>query len=240
MRTIRIENIPDFLRRLWKEHHDAFLFRGQACPWPLVPSIARWEHLLEGFDDWRIFQDSLINEFAKYGSQHLRKKPKDFLELLINAQHHGVPTCLLDFSLSPLKALYFAVFQEEHDNSDGAFWSLTPKDHLEDFTKNSKLNLSNLEFFLPRQINYRLVAQQGCFAAFPMPQTKDSILTLDEKKAYSKSIERIQKWFVPAKSKKQLRIELALIGIRPRTMFPDLDGVALDQIFQLKLGGNIY
>lgn len=238
-KILNIENVPDFLNLLWKVHDRAFLFRGQPKAWSLLPSIARWHHLVESHESWKNFQEALLNEFSKYAHQHFKSAPKDQLDWLIHAQHHGAPTCLLDFSISPLKALFFSVFQEEHDEEDGVFWSISPKSHFEDHTKNRKFEFERLEFYLPRQINHRLVAQQGCFAIFPLLSNKSKMSALDERGAYDESIEEIYKWIVPAKCKKQLRIQLSLLGIRPRTMYPDLHGVAMDLKSQLILGGYI-
>lgn len=47
----------------------------------------------------------------------------DLFDILVKAQHYGVPTRLLDFTLNPLVALYFACTSEP--NKDGAVICLT-------------------------------------------------------------------------------------------------------------------
>jgi len=231
----QILDIPSFLKRLWKSHDEAILFRGQPKVWPLLPRIGRWPKALEGSENWRVFQEVVLNDFAKFAGPYLPNRPIDQLDWLIQAQHHGVPTRLLDFSLNPLKALFFAVAEENYDCDDGAFWAISPLAWFEDFMETRKLSDDRLDIYLPRQINHRLIAQESCFVSFPLPENKSPLIPLDRPPAYAGDIKRIQQWVVPARFKRQLRIELSTLGVRYRSLFPDLQGVASDIVAQLNV-----
>lgn len=51
--------------------------------------------------------------------------PRDILNMLIDMQHYGIPTRLLDWTTSPLNALYFACADAD-EKSDGKVFILNP------------------------------------------------------------------------------------------------------------------
>jgi hypothetical protein len=66
----------------------------------------------------------LMNRFKQNANLLLNHQPKSAFEWLFIMQHYGVPTRLLDWSESPLVALYFAV--TSHEKKSGAVWVLDP------------------------------------------------------------------------------------------------------------------
>lgn len=86
-----ITDISSFLRIIGEDESGAMMYRGQARDWPLLPSIARYNPKVHGYDDWIGLQDSLIEEFAKFGAPHIvNHSSTDQLDWLIHAQHHGL------------------------------------------------------------------------------------------------------------------------------------------------------
>jgi|GEM_PF-714142 FRG domain. len=78
-------------------------FRGQAdVSWSLTPKVLREKNYNE---------KELVLDFYHYGPLHSFNYDldNDRLSLLTDMQHYEVPTRLLDWSLSPLSSLYFAV-----------------------------------------------------------------------------------------------------------------------------------
>lgn len=109
-----------------------------------------------------------------------------YLELLAHMQHYGAPTRLLDVSLNPLVALWFAV-EQQHDEQDGrdgrvfaidvtdrsvrldAEWSTydIPWRHFE---KASKWSLELPLLWRPPSYNERIPAQQSGFLLAGVPK----------------------------------------------------------------------
>lgn len=202
------------------------MFRGQLKDWPLIPTIARLHKYVRGFDNWQVFHRHVLERFRRYGRPHLDELHRTEIEWLVHAQHHGLPTRLLDWTTNPLKALFFAVDDPYDDRHDGVLWKLIPDGWWEDFTtENQQAWDGRLAAFFPEHLNTRLIAQEGCFLSFPLPENRRPFRPLTEAPcAYA--VEKISCFIIPRSAKSALRRELALLGVNHRSLFPDLDGVA--------------
>ncbi len=63
----------------------------------------------------------LLRNFAKYAKPGEIPSNTLWFQLAV-AQHHGLPTRLMDWSVSPKVAAHFATYEEEHFDKDGAIW----------------------------------------------------------------------------------------------------------------------
>jgi hypothetical protein len=106
----------NFDQSLWRGHGDA--------EWPLLPHVFRPDPRT-GYPPYN--ESGLISHFlvrAPTRSNTKTPEPNDYFGWLFLAQHYGLPTRLLDWSESPLVALYFAVTDQE--DRDGCIWALWP------------------------------------------------------------------------------------------------------------------
>lgn len=210
------------------------MYRGQAkAEWKLLPSIARInaETLREQYvGGWRRVEDDLLDRFMKHAVRYIHREPKNKIEWMIHAQHHGVPTRLLDWSTNPLKALFFAVENPNHDKYDGivyAFHPRTQRSTSDGLGEEEKLVLTA---FNSAFINDRIAVQEGCFTIFPFANKMEDDDFSEGKEGFNPqdTMVSIDTFTIEAESKAKIRKQLNMLGISDATMFPDLDGVAKD------------
>lgn len=177
--------------------------------------------LLEGYSDWKTFEDDILERFQKYAIQYLKKEPKNIIEWLVIGQHYGLPTRLLDWTKNPLKALFFSVI--ELSNVDGCVWACELSFYSEKLENLDKID--SLEPYYPDQINERLIAQEGCFTLHPFPKKNVPLIPIENIKFHYQAIRSLVKIIIPNKKKNDIRFDLDQFGINYRSLFPDLDGL---------------
>ena len=162
-----------------------------------------------------------LHEFELRSRPFLKERPDSMLELMFHAQHHRLPTRLLDWSFSPLVALYFAVADYDRKNDGGVYAFRPPRSmYLADVPaaerkkiEDDPFSATQNYFTVPPYINGRIAAQQGCFTLHAVPQD-----------IFSPVPAKIAR--IPAARKLDMWKELDALGIKAETLFPDLEGVA--------------
>lgn len=144
--------------------------------------------------------------------------PENDWDRLALAQHHGLPTRLLDWSYNPLVGLYFAV--EDLPDEDGIVFALyaprqIPKTTLE---SSSPFAITRPMKFHPRVVVPRLGVQEGLFTVHAQ---LGEPLTSDSRPDWT-----LEGFRIPAARKTRIRYELYRCGVHRETLFPDLDGLA--------------
>lgn len=204
--------------------------------WELVPSLARNKKHLPA-------ELALYKRFVQNAVPHMPKVPVDEYEWMFVMQHHRAPTRLLDWSESPLTALYFAVNETKHKKQDAAVWCLDPVALNVAANLKQKPNTQEipafgiddvLDNYLPSRVDsspaqMRTVAIMGPRNT-PRMNAQLGVFTINHRE--HASIETIgaaqHAWrlVIPAASKAILQNELTLLGFTALTLFPELDRVA--------------
>lgn len=186
-----------------------WLFRGQSKPypkgWELLPAIYRRKTWLpEAGDDalamdayskdkekkvFREFKQAVQSNPGLVGKKKKEDLPTEALDWLALAQHHFLPTRLLDWTEDPLIALWFALwgsherpsvwmvpFQVEdqvNSHNDGSYWVGAPQGgnanrstRIED-PYNVRGDPNRTLVYEPAVCDKRIKAQEGWLALFP-------------------------------------------------------------------------
>jgi hypothetical protein len=120
MRFRRVDTIFEYLEHvstIQRDHH--LWFRGVAsADYRLVPGLIRRDQVgLEG---------NYVQEFLVAFRAYVDRVPESPWDVYGLMQHHGLPTRLLDWTSSPLYALFFALTQDPDLNTDRVVWVLPP------------------------------------------------------------------------------------------------------------------
>ena len=165
----------------------------------------------------------MLEIFRRQAADHLETPVADDWELLAIAQHHGMPTRLLDWTRSPLVALYFSVCKEcESRNAEGVplredaevlAWRTEKVRLTKRLPKCGPFEIEEDMRYVPRVVTPRLRAQSGVFSVHRAPTSAF---------VPSNGLTRLR---IPYAGRRDLKASLYRHGIHDAVLFPDLDGL---------------
>ena len=156
-----ITSVADFIAKIVQikdEKGVETFYRGHASSkWELLPSIFRMPNGIE--KEHLLFRDMVAHEPQNF------LECKSALDYLVQMQHYGLPTRLLDMTLNPLVALYFAC--EKEVNKDGLVYHFAiPENKVKHYDSDTVSVLANLAKCKKEEVSLRLYPTCDLDASF--------------------------------------------------------------------------
>ncbi len=257
MKDIKIRSWEGLIKEVYEDSYNQrlgrfrspYAFRGLSADYPLISSLMRLNHKPDKLPD---IEKALFRNFKKYAHRDVIASNSDWHWLSI-AQHHGLPTRLLDWTYSPFVAMHFMTADLSQIDKDGVIWCVNfmeiqkwlPK-KLTDILDREYSNVFTIEmlqedfrdfreldhketqedfvlFFEPPSLDQRIVNQVALFSFMSRPD-----VSLDDwlKTRASDDQELYKRIIIPKRLKWEIRDKLDQANINERVLFPGLDGLS--------------
>lgn len=226
-----------------------YVFRGQSdAAHDLNTSLAR----MSGPESAGTLEGHLLRAFRRYAHRHAPGEDTVWNWLAL-AQHHGLPTRLLDWTYSPFVALHFATAGPPQQDTDCAVWcvnyvqtnellpprlcKLLEAEGADVFTAEMLARAARtlpeydalsdepfIAFFEPPSLDERIVNQFALFSLLSDPATAtDEWLEARSRDSETSLCRRV---VLPADLKREARDKLDQANITERVLLPGLDGLS--------------
>lgn len=245
-----IDSLSTYVRRIEELRATAeaeFWYRGvKRASYPLKPTLFRHTKY-KNISEITELETNLYNEFCFQSPSFVSVSLQGAWDTLFLMQHYRIPTRLLDWTLNPFAALFFAI-DGHNGKDDAAVWLLKPKEWnrgvLSDIGGPAQIYNTDEEILNqyhpdlagstrrsePLAIdgiinNARINAQKGKFIVFG-----------HKNEPLEEFYERVDDWDsapliklrIPAKKVNELSQLIFECGITHTSLFPDLEGLAME------------
>ncbi|WP_248801128.1 FRG domain-containing protein [Pseudomonas sp. MWU13-2105] len=277
MKTYTARTLVEFvgiIDSLKPEEPNSLWFRGQSnASHQLIPGALRninqsHDHLGQEIDDTAVRissggvfsgpnSEKMLQDFKQLGRPFLEQQPTNEFEWMFIAQHHGLPTRLLDWSTNALVALYFAAqgaqvregdgeaecerFEEDNFSEEGfAVFAIEPtKINAKTVLQSKTIDIASHAEIWDKYINpveKDTTTLPVCITAPHMTtriRAQSGTFTLHGAQIaaldyYTDLQDLISKIFIPYTSTKAILASLAKLGINEGFIYPSLDSIAKD------------
>jgi hypothetical protein len=253
--SVTVSSLSDLIARVTPSspdpatgrRRDTGVYRGAAnASWPLLTSLDTLGGVSPPHSKADL-EEHILRNFIRYARPYLGVSAVNEWEILVSAQHHGLPTRLLDWTYSPMVAAHFATI-EGQPGVDRAIWRLDWK------AVHRRFNLPELALgiqdiievfgpdrpFTPWTLFSRSFEQRH-FACMIEPPSLDARITVQaatftlcshKRESFERFLEQhelshaLVKFVIPADEVGHFRDQLDLVSVDERRLFPDIDGVA--------------
>jgi FRG domain. len=206
------------------------IFRGQVCDKPLIPVVGRDKERARFFDN----EEQIIETFKREAIPYVDYRVDNDWQWLTIAQHNGVPTRLLDWSLNPLVALWFAVEYSIENPENRIVWAFyyDTDDRVDTKVFRTPFSIEKTFVYFPEHVFPYIQAQSGVFTVHHRLKDTKEFIPLNN---ISNSDLRLRKILIPKNIVTIIRHQLNRIGINSASLFPGLKGIKDKIIYDNKL-----
>lgn len=217
----------------------------------LIPSAYRQNDVCHSPKQFRKYERNCLHNFMREARRYSSIPEDDIWNWTVLAQHHGVPTRLLDITRNPLVAMWFACLGQSDLDKDGAVYVISGdlqmqgldkevykktkhKDIVSGILNGDKKYESVRKPFVvePYFLEERMASQRSAFLVWgfdqePLNETDGVYFskknTSDDEETAPKIM--VHKIIIPANTKESSLESLSILGIDERSIYPGLDGI---------------